>query len=346
MTSVYVFAGQLPETMVFTRINEPNEKAFSILIPKGWRTEGGIFRVDPTQQGGPSQSVAAKLDFTIKSDEQGTVMLRALPDVLFFDMTNSPAGQMGLFPPGSNYQGMTVMPKQPALNFIAQVVIPYAHPELQNYQVVGQKSLPEVASGMLKRSRQYMPQMTTSYDAAYATLSYTENGVAYTEMIIAVIEDWGQLGAGLWGNKETALVRAPADELANWEPVFDIIRNSVVLNQSWLIGEIKGQATRTTTVREVQRDVQRIGREIAEHRRITNSEINNDMFLTLTGREEYVNPYTGETEIGTDKWRHRWVNESGDVIYSNREDYDPNIDINLNRSDFKRTPVRPRGPRN
>ena len=36
------------------------------------------------------------------------------------------------------------------------------------------------------------------------------------------------------------------------------------------------------------------------------------------------------------------INESGDVIYTDSEEYDPNVDINLNRSNFKRTPIRKR----
>jgi hypothetical protein len=34
----------------------------------------------------------------------------------------------------------------------------------------------------------------------------------------------------------------------------------------------------------------------------------------------------------------------GEVIYTDIEEYDPNLDVQLNRSDFKRTPVRPRFP--
>ena len=48
--------------------------------------------------------------------------------------------------------------------------------------------------------------------------------------------------------------------------------------------------------------------------------------------------------MGSNQWKHRWVNESGDVIYTDREDYDPNTDVHLNRSDYKRTPIRPRFP--
>ena len=68
------------------------------------------------------------------------------------------------------------------------------------------------------------------------------------------------------------------------------------------------------------------------------------MYLTLTDQEEYVNPYTNEIEIGTNQWQYRWVSESGDVIYTDSEEYDPNIDINLNRSDFKRSRIRERFP--
>ena len=59
---------------------------------------------------------------------------------------------------------------------------------------------------------------------------------------------------------------------------------------------------------------------------------NNDMFLNLTNQEEYINPYTKEVETGSNQWRHRWINESGDVIYTNDGFYDPRTDVNLNRS--------------
>jgi hypothetical protein len=159
-------------TVIFSRVTEPREHAFSLLIPKGWQIEGGIFRVDPTAQGGPAQSIAAKLDFAARKDGAGTVMIRWLPDVLYFDTRYSPAGQMGLFPPGSNYSGMTVYP--------------------------------------------------------------------------------------------------------------------------------------------------------------------------LMEQEEYVNPYTNEIEIDSNQWRYRWINENEDVIYTDDQDDNPNVDIRLNQSGFKRTPIRKR----
>ncbi len=334
----------LPQTLIFQRVAEPNENAFTLLVPRGWQTEGGILRIDPLQQGGPSQSIAAKLDFSVKMDSRGTVMARILPDFLFFDPRMSPAGQMGLFPPGSNYQGMPVAYKMPALQFIREMVFPYAHPRAGGVQVTGQRSLPQLAQDIQRRMRSALPMLPFTYDAALLSLTYRENGIEYLEKIVAVVEDWGQLGAGMWANKETFFVRTPANEYERWAPVFSIIRNSIKINPQWLAGEIRGQLERSRIVIETQKEVQRIDREIAEHRRLTNAEINNDMFLTLTAQEEYVNPYTREVEIGSDQWQHRWTNEQGDVIYTNDGSYDPSTDIRLNLGEFKRTPVRKRFP--
>lgn len=333
------------KTIIFRRQSEPRENAFSILVPHGWQTEGGIFRVDPTAQGGAAQSIAAKLDFAVKKDRQGSVMIRWLPDVLFFDMRHSPAGQMGLFPPGSNYNGMTVYPLMSALQFISQVAFPYAHPGVSGVEIVEQKPLPGLAEKYQQRVRAVMPQLTFSYDAGIVTVTYRENGINYKEKIFAVIENWGQLGAGMWGNKETFFIRAPVNEFADWEPVFSVIQNSVIINRQWLAGEIRGQILRGKIMINTQREIQRIDREIVEHRQKTNAEIHNDMFLTLTDQEEYVNPFTGEVEIGSNQWRFRWENEGGDIIYTNDPNYDPRTDVNLNRTDFKLTPVRKRFPR-
>ncbi len=329
--------------VIFLRKSEPKENAFSILVPKGWQIAGGIHRVNPIANG-PSNAISAKLDFAIKKDNAGTVMIRWLPDVLYFDARYSPAGQMGLFPEGSNYQGMTVLNIRTADNFITSIAFPYAHPNAQNIKVVEKKNLTKVANNYSRRVKQAMPYSTMSYDASIVKFTYSENGIQFEELMISIIENWGQLGAGMWGNKETYFIRTPLNEFTKWEAIFSVIQSSVKLNINWLIGEIKGQATRSKTLIDTQKEVQRIGKEIAEHRQKTNDEIHNDMFLTLTDQEEYVNPYTNEIDVGTNQWQHRWINESGDVIYTDVEDYNPNVDINLNVSDFKRSKVRKRSP--
>ncbi|MFA5259705.1 MAG: hypothetical protein WC450_00585 [Candidatus Omnitrophota bacterium] len=333
------------DIVVFTRVYEPKEKAFSLLIPQGWQVEGGILRVNPLSQGGAAQSIAAKLDFTVKKDSAGTVLIRWLPDMLYFDARYSPAGQMGMFPPGSNYNGMPVYPLMPASQFITQLAFPYAHPQAQDVKITGNKALTDLARSYQSRVNQFFPHLGFQYDAALSDVTYKEGATEYAEKIVALIENWGQLGAGMWGNKETFLIRAPQDEFKKWETVFSIIQNSVKVDPRWLAGEIRGQIQRGQIALDTQQEIQHIERDIVAHRQKTNAEIHNDMFLTLTDQEEYVNPYTNEIDTGSNQWKHRWVNESGDIIYTDNASYDPNHDVHLNRSDYKKTPVRQRFPR-
>jgi len=339
----FPLSGQPSETVVFQRVAEPREQAFTLLVPKGWDIRGGIMRVDPTMQGGPAQSIAAKVDFAVQSDADGTVMIYWPPDMLYFDARHSPAGQMGLFPPGSNYQGMTVWPIMPAAQFLQEVAHRSLHPQASGAQVEEQRSLPRLAQRYLQRVQAFPMQTTFSYDAATATISYSEGGKRYREQMMTVIENWGQMGAGMWGNKETVIIRAPASEFDRWLPILSVIQGSVQISPQWLAGEIRGQIQRGEIMLRTQQEINRINQQIVEHSQTTTAEIHNDMFLTLTDQEEYVNPYTNETEVGSNQWQHRWVNDRGDVIYSDREAYDPNTDVQMNVSGFRRSSVRPRG---
>jgi hypothetical protein len=329
-------------TVVFKRVQEPNENAFSLLIPSGWQLEGGIFRVDPTAQGGAAQSIAAKCDLTVKQDRAGSVMIHWLPDMLYFDARMSPAGQMGLFPPGSNYSGMTVMPLLPAQSFLSQMAFPYLHPGATDVRILEQKPLQDFTRKYQQRVQAAFPGLTFSYDAALLTVTYREEGVTYKEMLVTLIENWGQLGAGMWGNKETFVLRAPADEFDRWQSLFSIIQNSLIFNPRWIAGEVQGQITRGEIALNTQREVQRIEQDIVQHRQQTNAEIHNDMFLTLTDQEEFVNPHTNQVETGSNQWQNRWINDNGDVIYTDVDDYNPNHDIDLHSTGFKRSQIRQR----
>ena len=150
--------------------------------------------------------------------------------------------------------------------------------------------------------------------------------------------------AGMWGNKETFFLRTPAGEYARWVPIFDVVQRSVRVNPQWVMGEVQGQIQRGEIARRTQAEVQKLDHEIVEHRQKTNAEISNDMYLNLTDQEEYVNPFNNEVETGSNQWQHRWQNENGDIIYTDDESYDPNTDIDLNISGFKKTPIRPRFP--
>ena len=331
------------QTVRFQRSAEPRENAFTFLMPQGWLVQGGITRVDPTAQGGPAQSIEAKLDIAIKKDPQGTVLLRRLPDVYYIDPKHMPAAQMGLIPYGSNYQGMLVLPCQGAARFLTDMLFPYLHPGAAGVQLVDARQLPRLAQRFDEAARimlgGFAAQFKPTYDAAVVNIEYTEGGVRYREVLLSVIENRGTIAGGQWVNRETSQFRAPAAEFKSWLPIVSTVSGSIQLNPQWVAREVQGQIQRGGTVTKTYQEIQRIGKEIADHRQQTNAEIHNDMFLTLTGQEEYIDPYTGRTQVDTDGYRHRWVHENGEVILSNQDDFDPNIAIN---GGWKQSQIRPR----
>lgn len=328
------------DNIYFKKAVEPNEKAFELLVPMGWQTKGGIYRVDPVQAGGAAQSIAAKNDFAVFNNGSADVMIRWLPDNLFIDMRGAPAGAM--FPPGSNNNGMTVLYKTDPVSFILQVGVPYVHPHATNISILEKKLLPGLAKAFYDEHKRSTPMLTMSYSAAQVTYEYYENDKVYEEIFITVIEDWGTMGAGMWGNKSSLLIRAPKGELKDWAPILQTIHESVKIDVNWFIGEIRGQGIRAGKMLDVQQEVLKLDKEIAEHQQKVNHEIHNDMYLLFTGQEEYINPYSGEVETGSNHWNYRWQNDLGEIIYTDRGEYNPNTDINLNVSGFKRSEIRKR----
>jgi len=142
---------------------------------------------------------------------------------------------------GTNW---TVCPLISAHQFIRDIAFPYTHPNARKVSVVESKNLTNVAQNYRQRMRALVPMIDLSYDAAIITLIYTENSVDYIEKMICIIENWGQAGAEMWGNKKTFYIRTPENEFAKYEPVMSIIQNSVIINKQWLAGELNGQQQR------------------------------------------------------------------------------------------------------
>jgi len=329
--------------IVFHRATEPNEKAFSFLLPEGWKISGGITRIDPNASGGSGNAIEAKLYMKLSSPDNQAAM-GWLPDTRFFDMRRFPGKNLAesMFPDGSNYNGMTVMQMLSPEEFVKNAAMPFAHPHAHDIRITEVKKLPQLAEEYGRISGLMLGGYRFTYDAAILTIEYTENGIPYLEKMVCTLEDWGEWGGGLWSNKETWYVRAEKSQFEKMAPVFATIGHSVRINPEWISREIRSQQANSQVALQTQQDIARIEREITDHRAQTNSRINHDMYLNLTGQEDYTNPFTGETERGTNEWNYRWENERGDVIYSDNQNYNPNQDAELKIQEFKRSEIRKR----
>lgn len=316
------------------RVWEPREQAFTVLVPQGWVTEGGVVRVDPRL--GPTNSVGAKIDFSVKRDPAGTTMIHWLPNITYKD----PRYLVGGFPVGSNYMGMMVYPMQDPLSFLTQMVFRQQRPQAQNVQIVEQGPLPQAAQKFQRQS--VVPNV--QYQAGAITLVYDEGGIRYREKMVAVVEAMMGEGLGMWTNRATTTVRAPEAEFDRAQRLLALIEGSLQGNPQWVSGENRGAAQRAQNALDTQRHLQDQSRKMLDKKRENHAEIRHSSWLFLTGQEDYVNPHTGRVEQGSNQYKRRWVNGSGDVIYTDDSSYDPRADPNLQgrTSDFQLSRVRKR----
>jgi hypothetical protein len=314
---------------------EPREKAFTVLVPDGWQFEGGVVRLNPAA--GPTNSVGAKIEFAIKKDQAGTAMIHFFPNITYKDPKWVPT-----FRVGSNYMGSMVYPVADPQTYIAQFVFAKERPRAQNVQVVDRKPLPELAQRYQAAAPPTGGMSRMLYSAGSATVLYDEGGVRYKEKMRAVIEYVDGQGLGMWTNHETVSVRAPAAEFDGMTPLFALLEGSVKGNPQWVAGERQGAAARSKNALDTQRYLQRQREEMMANKRQTQAEIRYSHWLDITGQEDYVNPHTGEVELGSNEWKHRWEGDNGDVVYTNDPTYDPNTDPNVTHKDFKRSAVRKR----
>ena len=168
--------------MLFHTQNEPNEHAFSLLIPANWKITGGITRVDPNTNGGPANSIEAKLYMKVSSSDERSCICW-LPDTRFYDMQRCPTRNLigNMFPTGSNYNGMLVMPILSPEQFAIQVAVPFAHPHARNVQITETKPLADLAAKYRQLSAQMIPGYAFNYSAAIVSLQYSENGISFDE---------------------------------------------------------------------------------------------------------------------------------------------------------------------
>lgn len=335
--------------IVFKKISEPVENAFTMSIPEGFIIEGGIFRISPI--GGSLLAASGKIDMTIKSDSSSKVMLRLLPSVYFFD----PKYSFIPMPYGSTYQGMTVMPVQDPINFLINVAFPYAHQRqyLNDTHVIKHNLRPDILEDFIRKNP---PIQGFTQSAGEVHFTYNENNIKFWECIIGVVQDMGRMGNGLWGNHDTILMRSPYNESEYWGKIFQVMCNSIKLNYNWIVNEMNMQKIsqdiikkyqdaekyRAERLLKLQREIQSIENDIVYNRQKTNEEIMNDQYLMLTNQEEYVNPFTDDIDTASNQWKYRWVSNDGREFYSDLEDDNPNYDKDLGVIQWKMSKPRKR----
>ena len=325
------------ETIFLQRVMEPNEYAFSIQIPQGWQVSGGIISVEKMKRLSGSQALEPKLDFMLKMDKSGTVMLHWLPDTIYCDSSRNALGRLGYSRSGSYYLGMQIYPVMSATDYLKRIVIPQEHPAAIDVTIIEESSISQLASQHQKLLEPFKVSSDINCDAGMLTVTYKENGVLYKEKLITIIQDMGVSGNGIWTNRDAFLFRAPANDFDRMEPVASAIYMSILFNLDWFRQEVDRQIKQGILVLKDPAHEESIYKEISYCKSKIHAEIFTGIFSRQIELTDYANPFTDKTELGVNQWACRWINKDGDIVYTDDTDYNPNLDPELGEDGFKQS---------
>lgn len=257
----------------FFQTSEPNEEAFSFLVPEKWLISGGITRVNSNPTSGRNDQDEAKLYLRLSSPDAKSTFCW-LPNNYYFDSHKRKDTRKKSTE--KNAHNLPEMPLLSPVDFGVQIAFPFAHPHAHDLKIIESKTLEKVAEEYRSLSERTLPEQIVDYMAASVSIQYVENGITFREDMICVIENFNN--AGYWGNKDTWYVRSSAEKFSEMSPVFSIICKSVRLNPRWIEKEVQYQQMEILTSWNKANDLSAVEKEIYEQRIRVNSSIASNIF--------------------------------------------------------------------
>jgi hypothetical protein len=373
---------QRPQNTVLQRVSEPREKAFSLLVPEGWRLVGGTVRGQPSSPvvpGGPTgatpsgpggaggaaapagakptgglsavvqtvRTSEATFDLTAERDTAGTVMFRRLPDASYCDAGRLPEGAGAGLKPGDIWHGLSVKPLLSAREYIKTVLIPRCRPEARELRVEDERDLPDLAQAQQSRLAALILPINSTCNAAVVTVTYDESGTTYRERFFDLIVDRGPTVGSMWLSRGAVAFRAPAAEFESWETIFALMLSSVKEEADWLATQTRSSLQHGGAAEKMSLKLDDVNRQQLDLHAQTMIETRDALFpAAMAHLEPFANPFTGAIEAGTlVLGKYRWESGAGDVVYSANETFNPAVGWTLGRSDWQKCKVQPRGSR-
>lgn len=312
----------------FTRISirDPginNIEAVSLLIPSGWKTEGGITWFH-------DYSVLANLLLTVTDPDTGA-QIQFLPLQNFTWMDN-PVVPMQ---PGTNYMGNIV--HQPVRDVPELIRVFYTREALPH--------LRGAAAGMPEDLKKIAEQVGQAYGGAARVVSqkvryeFERNGKPWQEDVYATIVSTTMQGNTIWSVTSAYSFRAPKSDFDRLAPRMAATVGSARVTQDWFGGYMYVQKLfmdrmnqGIRNARAISDTVTRNSEEIRQmfsdsYRKQSESQdrISRQFGEYIRGVETYTNPYESRPVQLPSGYSNAWVNASGEYLLSPQAGFDPNV---------------------
>lgn len=307
------------EPLTFAHYVDHTEAAFSMLMPLGWRPQGGIVRFVP----GMANLVAgAKVDFAVQRQD-GLAEIRLFPRFHYYDFGPYP---ILAFPEGTDYNGMTVRNLQSPEDFALTVLIPEHRPDASNVRVVSVKTLAEVASQLDQHAVQF-PGMIQSWNkAVVVTLSYDEQGRRFREQMCVILNYMlmQRNRHTIWCNEHSFSTRALESEYDVLERQMGISLASARVNPEWLVKELVAQWRKGEIAVTSMEEIYEIQRKTMAARRKVQSRAAHEWSMHILGVEDYLDPRMNTQVRLPNNYPKVWADGQGTYILTESRLFNPN----------------------
>ncbi len=305
-------------------------EAFRLLMPKGWKFQGGLRWVAgekrPDQLTKTDALMPVRSDYAVFSPD-GRYLLRSYPAEYWVDTSRTPMNQAGFgFKPGGNYNGMIVSPVMTPEQYISSYVYPHQRGQLTGLTIVKQEPLPKLAELFAAETTRFNQLMASTavqggldFKAGTITIDYTDGQTPFRETFVTVLQYIDTAGMVMFWPRVNFSFRAPREEFDRWQPVFTTIATSVQNNPRWTLHLTKMTRRAAISQQEMDDYSHRVQRDIADSHAATTSELARDMGYLTSPYHSYKGTDGNRYHLPTDKYH--FMNPQGELL--SQDSWDP-----------------------
>ncbi len=281
---------------------DTTEKAFTVMIPEGWKTEGGIMSIAPGQIRTVVDGCGKKLHFSIY-DPKTQASITYFPTDIFG--TTPPGTPWLQVQPGQVLNGMIQMPQVLSpTEYVRQYMFNRARPDASQVQWGKVKRLTSLAEAWNKafHSEDQIPPVIV---AESIEVAYERNGTRFAELWTALITSVTVNNNTIWMPDFAVAAGAPVSVVEEMAPVLKAVITSFRMNPTWMARTIVHFDACTKGVAEAQDKIRTIDRQISQQLRKVQqqiSDIDNEIVANRNNTRSVIQEHEHNTLVGVDKY--------------------------------------------
>ncbi len=288
---------------------DPYQQAFYILIPKGWKAEGGM--IPSGVQWNVVDLVENNIRFRVTSPD-GKSFFGWYPRFYFQDPSVIKRNSGGILQPraGQVLNGCWLYPYLNVAQYIQYIVFgQLSANEFQNPRIIGNViPAPEL--------KPWVPKNATRCDYGYVNFECTIN---QTPMYGRLYSINYEIQGIIWTTVGTFGWLAPKSLWQRDERVMELCLRSFRLNPVWVRKASEASQYRARKYHQVIQEMNRIDSEITQHRNQTRSDIQEEFYKVMTQQIETFDPESGTAKY-LPMYNHAYTDGQGHYFLRDYDD--------------------------